>query len=396
MELFALAAGLFWMALALDRTRGWPAEMVLPRDVGSDHAPEPTGVVAVVPARNEAEMLGRTLPALLGQEGLAGVVLVDDASEDRTAEVAHEIASSSGWADRVRIVGAGPAPQGWAGKVWALARGIETLGDDPALAGRTWLLLADADIELRPGSVWSLVRQAEKGYDLVSVMARLRAESFWERLLVPSFVYFFQLLYPFRRVAKPESRVAAAAGGCVLVRRETLRATGGLASIRGAIIDDVALARSVAASGGRLWLGLDSGIRSLRPYPRLKDLWRMVSRSAYDQLGYRIALLGLALLALGLLFVAPPVLLAAGAVGTLTGDPGAWRTALWAGIAWLLQLRALLPSVRHHGVCPPWAAVLPLSSLLFGGMTLTSAWQHHSGRGARWRGRRIGGRQARE
>ncbi len=396
MELVALAGCLFWVALALDRARSWPAEMRLPRDSGAAAQAGGPAVVALIPARDEAALLPLTLPALLAQEELAAVVLVDDGSEDGTAEVASGLAASGGRAHRLRVIAASPTPPGWAGKVWAVACGLEAIASDPELSGCRWLLLTDADIEHRPGSVRALLGQARAGHDLVSVMARLRTRTLWERLLVPTFVFFFQLLYPFRKVADPDSSVAAAAGGCVLVRREALERAGGMASIRGAVIDDVALARSVAAAGGRLWLGLDPGIRSRRPYPRLADLWRMVSRSAYDQLGYRIGLLLLVLIGLGLLFVAPPIVLTAGVAGALTGEPGAWRTVLWAAAACALQVRSLRPAALHHGLSWPWAAVLPLSSLLFAVMTATSAWAHLSGRGVRWRGRRAGPARASE
>ncbi len=387
-ELLALAGCLFWVAVTLDRSRAWPREMRLPVAPGADAGRRPP-VVALIPARNEAAQLPRTLPPLLAQEELAAVVLVDDGSEDGTSRVARELAAAAGRAHRLRVVAASPTPPGWAGKVWALACGLEAVATDPGLSASPWLLLTDADIEHRPGSVRSLLEQAGADYDLVSVMARLRTESLWERLLAPTFVFFFQLLYPFRKVADARSGIAAAAGGCVLVRRPALERAGGMASIAGAIIDDVALARSVAAAGGRLWLGLDPGIRSLRSYPRLADLWQMVARSAFDQLGYRFGLLMLVLLGLGLFCVAPPLLLALGAVGALAGEPSAWRAALWAAAAWALELRALRPAVQHHGLSWPYALVLPVSSLLFGAMTAASAWAHLSGRGTLWRGRRI-------
>ena len=390
MELFALAMALFWVALTLSRARSWPAEMILEPESRAA-SPHRRGVVAVIPARNEALTLARTLPPLLAQPELARIVVVDDASEDGTAQVARAAAAAAGRAELVRVIRSPPPPEGWSGKVWALASGLAAVESEPSLAQVRWLLFTDADILHRAGSVASLVARAGSERDLVSVMARLRTESFWERLLVPTFVYFFQLLYPFRRVADPGSRVAAAAGGCVLVRREILRAAGGLGSIAGALIDDVALARAVAAAGGRLWLGLDAGIRSLRPYPRLADLWRMAARSAYDQLGYRPDLLILVIVGLGLFFVAPPLLAATGVLGALAGDESAWRTALWAAFALALEARALRPAAAHHGLGWPWAFVLPLSSLLFGAMTLGSAWAHYSGRGVSWRGRRIGG-----
>ena len=390
LEVLAAVGCLFWICLALSRVRAWPAEMRLP--VGDRPPDEPRlSVVAVVPARNEAALLGRTLPSLLRQRALKSVILVDDDSEDATAELAREIARADAPPDKLRVVAAGPAPARGAGKVHALERGIEaassSMGEDD------WLLLTDADIEHRAGSVRALLERAGDGYDLVSVMARLRAESFWERLLVPTFVYFFQLLYPFRSVAEPGSGVAAAAGGCVLLRRSVLERAGGVAAIRGAVIDDVALAKVVAAAGGRLWLGLDAGIRSLRPYDRLGDLWSMVARSAYDQLGYRLVLLVPVLLGLAIFFVAPPLYAIGGVVAAISGASIGWRLSLWGLVALALQWRALLPVVRHHGLAARYALVLPVSSLLFGAMTISSAWHHHAGRAIAWRGRDVPRRQ---
>jgi hopene-associated glycosyltransferase HpnB len=261
-------------------------------------------------------------------------------------------------------------------------------------AGPEWLLFSDADIEHRPGSVGALLERAGVGtggdtFDLVSVMARLRADTFWERLLIPAFVFFFQLLYPFRRVQDPGSRVAAAAGGCVLIRRQMLEDSGGLEGISGALIDDVALARQVKRAGGRLWLGFDPGIRSLRPYDRLAQIWRMVARSAFDQLHYRFDLLILVLLGLLLLVVSPPLIAAAGAWQTVTGaaSASAHRALVWAALAWGLEALALLPSVRHHRVAPVFALGLPLAAVFYGLMTAGSAWSHLTGRGTQWKGR---------
>jgi hopene-associated glycosyltransferase HpnB len=333
-------------------------------------------------------MVGQTLPTLLAQPEVELVVLVDDGSGDGTAEAAREAARTGGWEDRVRVVEASPTPEGWAGKVNAMACGLAVLEGEGA-AGE-WLLFTDADIAHRQGTIAGLLARADEGeYDQVSIMARLRVESLWERLLVPTFVFFFQLLYPFRQVARGET--AAAAGGCVLLRHEALERAGGLASIAGAVIDDVALARSVAGAGGRLWLGLDPGVRSLRPYPHLADLWRMVARSAYDQLGYRLDLLLAVLAGLALFFVGPAALLAYAVAGIVGGQSGSVWLAVTTAAALVLQFRLLLPSVRYHGLSATWAKALPVSSLLFGAMTVSSAWAHYSGRGVSWRGRKAGG-----
>jgi hopene-associated glycosyltransferase HpnB len=387
LEILALAALVFWVVLSLDRSRSWPSSLRLP-EVDTTPAGGVPEVVAVVPARNEAELVGESLPTLLAQDELAAVILVDDNSADGTTDAAERVARGAGHEERLLVVPASPTPAGWAGKVHAMACGVRAVQAEPRLRECEWLLFTDADIAHRPGSVAGLLGRAREGdYDLVSIMARLRAGSAWEKLLVPTFVYFFQLLYPFRQVVR--GKRAAAAGGCVLLGRESLTRAGGLESIAEAVIDDVGLARSIAAVDGRLWLGLDAGIRSLRPYPRLADLWRMVARSAYDQLGYHPALLLGTLVGLALLFAGPALLLVVAGFEASAGESAssARRALLWCALALALQVRQLLPSVRHHRLSSAWAAVLPLSSTLFGAMTLSSAWAHYSGRGVSWRGR---------
>lgn len=404
--LLALLPLAFWLALTLDRRRVWPWECALDPDAVLEAPAVPTRVTVVVPARDEAAVLPETLPALLTQELLQEVrgteiqvVLVDDGSTDGTAELARRVADEAGLSRRLRVLRALPTPEGWTGKVHALACGVE--GATSEGAASEWLLFTDADIRHRPGSLTALLAKATEGpYDLVSVMARLHAETFWERLLIPPFVFYFQLLYPFRQVASPRSKVAAAAGGCVLVRRTALEAAGGVASIRDAVIDDVSLAQRVAAAGGRTWLGLDPGIVSVRPYRGLGELWRMVARSAFVQLRHRWDLLVAVLVGLALFVVSPPFV-AAIAAGTLVGgavggagngsggdSEGSAALALIAALgAWALEARALWPAVRHHRVSGLWSWTLPFASILYGGMTASSAWSHLTGRGARWKGR---------
>jgi len=215
------------------------------------------------------------------------------------------------------------------------------------------------------------------------VMARLCSESFWERLLMPPFVYFFQLLYPFRRVSDPRSRVAAAAGGCVLVRSSLLERAGGLGAIHGEVIDDVALARRVKLAGGRCWLGFDPDVVSVRAYGGLGEITRMVARTAFNQLGYRYTLLAATLGFLGLFFAAPPLL---ALLGALTHQLGAAAAAL---ATWGLQALHFLPVVRHQRVPPAFALTLPLAAILYGYMTTISAWRHFSRAGVEWRGRPV-------
>jgi hopene-associated glycosyltransferase HpnB len=333
----------------------------------------------LVPARDEAAVLPATLPTLLGQRypGRLRVVLADDGSTDGTGEVARALAA--GAPVPLDVVAVPPRPPGWAGKVWAQDRALEAAGDAP------WLLLTDADIAHPPGSVAALVAAAlADRRDLLSLMARLRVATGWERLVVPAFVYFFAQLYPFRWVAS--GRVAAAAGGCVLLRRQALAAAGGFAAVRDAVIDDVALARAVHRAGGRLWLGLAGsedadGVTSVRPYPRLADLWQMVARSAYTQLRRSPALLAGTVAGLLLVYVAPVVTCLA---GLAAGSPVA---AVAGGVAWALMTASYLPQVRYSGLPAPLALTLPVAAVLYLLMTLDSARRHRQGRGATWKGR---------
>jgi hopene-associated glycosyltransferase HpnB len=391
-EGLALLPLVFWLVLTLDRGRRWPWVCYLPQEVRGPERRVDSEVVAVVPARDEAALLPATLPSLLSQGStLTKVILVDDGSTDGTARIARTIARETGQSERLEIVAAAPTPPGWSGKVWALAQGVAPMA--PA-ARPEWLLFTDADIEHRPGSVGALVARANgktesDRFDLVSVMARLRADTFWERLLIPPFVFFFQLLYPFHRVQDPRSRVAAAAGGCILIRRQVLEDSGGLEGIAAALIDDVALAKRVKRAGGRLWLGFDTGIRSLRPYERLDQFWRMVARSAYDQLHYRLDLLIVVLAGLLLLVASPPLIAFAAAWQTVPGPASlsVYRALLWAALAWALEALVLLPSVKHHRVPSVFAMGLPLAAVFYGLMTAGSAWSHLAGGGSRWKGR---------
>jgi hopene-associated glycosyltransferase HpnB len=356
-----------WLYLVLAHGGFWLFGQRLPAGVEPVAWPS---VVAVVPARDEAAILPDTLPSLLCQDypGDFRVLLVDDASTDGTADVARAAG------ELTVVTGHGPPP-GWTGKVAALATGVAAAGEPD------YLLFTDADIRHPPGSVRALVRAAGSGRDLVSLMARLRTDSGWERAIVPAFVYFFAQLYPFGRVNRP-GRTAAAAGGCVLVRREVLAAAGGLGSISGALIDDVALARVVKrAGGGRIWLGLSTEVASLRRYPRLADLWDMVARSAYTQLRYSPALLAGTVVGLALLYLVPPV-------GTIVGLAAGRPLTLVFGLAgWLLLAGSYLPMLHAYRLAPWWAPALPVIALLYAGMTVDSAWRHWRGRGGAWKGR---------
>ncbi|MDF3299296.1 glycosyltransferase [Streptomyces tropicalis] len=367
-----------WLWLLLGQGFFWRTDVRLPPR--ADPAPgDWPPVCVVVPARDEAAVLGASLPSLLGQDypGRAEVFLVDDGSSDGTGELARELARRHGGLP-LTVDTPGEPPAGWTGKLWAVRHGIAL-----ARARRPeYLLLTDADIAHAPDSLRTLVAAARTGdFDAVSQMARLRAESRWERLVVPAFVYFFAQLYPFRRIGRRGTRTAAAAGGCVLLRSETAERARIPEAIRHAVIDDVALARAVKDGGGHIWLGLAERADSVRPCPRLRDLWRMVSRSAYAQLRHHPLLLAGTVAGLALVYLAPPVTLVAGLAA------GSGPAALAGGTAWLVMAATYVPMLRYYR-CPLWLApLLPFTAFLYLLMTVDSAVQHHRGRGAAWKGR---------
>jgi hopene-associated glycosyltransferase HpnB len=338
-------------------------------------------VTVLIPARDEAETIGRVVRALARQGRDLEVVVVDDQSSDGTAEAAR---AAAGEALTLRVLAGAPLPVGWAGKLWALEQGLGHVA-------RPYVLLLDADIELAARFVPTLLRTArERDATLVSIMAELHCASFWERLLAPAFVYFFKLLYPFAASNDPRGRTAAAAGGCMLVRTDVLRAAGGFAAIRGALIDDCTLAGVLKRARPPIWLGLSHSVRSLRVYADLGDFWRMVSRSAFTQLRYSVLLLLLATALMVATLLAPVVGVALAAV---MGDA---RLATIAAGAWLALAAAYAPVVRFYRLPLAWAATLPLAGTLFLAMTWSSALQYWRGTRASWKSRtttrRPGGR----
>jgi hopene-associated glycosyltransferase HpnB len=382
-------AAVAWMYLLAAHGGYWRTDCRLPIG-GKRGEPGPAdwpSVVAVIPARDEAAILPETLPSLLGHQypGELSAVLVDDGSSDGTAAVAEALGSTSGVA--LKVIRGAALAEGWAGKVWAMAQGMAAAGECD------YLLFTDADIAFGPGTVTALVRAAvTDDRALVSQMALLRADTGWEKWIVPAFVYFFAQLYPFRRIGRPGSRTAAAAGGCMLVRRTVLAAAGGLEQIRDARIDDIALAQLLKRppAAARCWLGFTTDVRSRRPYPRLAELWGMVARSAYTQLRYSPPLLVAVVAGLAWLYLLPPVAGLAGlaALATGAGPAAAWCAA--AGlIGWFLQSVTYLPVLRLYRLSPVRAPGLPLAALLYAGMTADSARRYHAGRGGAWKGRTI-------
>lgn len=373
--LFALAALslAIWLYLLLGRGFFWCVRLPAPSRLPARWP----SVVAVVPARNEAAVVGEAVTSLLTQDypGRFSVVLVDDHSEDGTAAVARDAAARLGQSERLTVLGARPLPPGWTGKLWALAEGVRQVeegGDPPEL-----FLFTDADIAHHRRNLAELAARLEQEQrDLVSLMVLLRCQSWAERFLIPAFVFFFAMLYPFAWSNDPHRRTAAAAGGCVLLRRSAYRRIGGFAALKDALIDDCALARAVKASGGAIWLGLTRETRSLRPYPGIGDIWRMVARTAYAQLGYSPLLLAGTVLGLAVTYLVPPALVFAGGV-----------TASLAGAAWAAMSLAYLPMVRFYGLTPFWAPLLPAVALVYLAATIDSARRHWQGAGGEWKGR---------
>jgi hopene-associated glycosyltransferase HpnB len=377
-----------WLYLLFLHGRFWRCSERLDQRVIPTPARWPA-IAAVVPARDEEETIEAVLDSLLTQDypGPLSVTLVDDRSSDRTAALAA--AAGARHADRatLTILTGAPLPPGWAGKLWALKQGIEAA--TRANPDTAFVFLSDADIAHDPTTLRLLVGKAlADKRDLVSLMARLNCTTGWERLLIPAFIFFFQKLYPFPRANDDASRTAAAAGGCVLLRREALERIGGIGAIRGALIDDCTLARAIKTSGGGLWLGLAEGTRSLRVYRSLRPIWMMVARSAFTQLRYSAPLLLGTVLGMILIYLVPPLLLL-----TLPLHGSATAAALGA-LAWVLMAVAYLPTLRYHRLPPlqmlALALSLPVAAFLYLAMTVDSARQHWWGRGSRWKGRDYG------
>jgi len=372
-----------WIALLFAHGFFWWLSPRLDRPVGGrTRGGSDRSVVAVIPARNEADLLPKTLPTVLAQDypGPFRVTLVDDRSDDGTADVA--CASADRASVPLTILSGDPLPDGWSGKVWALHQGT-TSGEIP-----DFFWLTDADIAHEPWVLSALIDRAEADErDLVSVMAKLHVGSGWDRLLIPAFVYFFAKLYPFRRVNRHRRPRAAAAGGCVLVRRGALERAGGFAALRSALIDDCALARRIQESGGRLWLGFSDGVRSVRQYGGLGAVWEMVARSAYTELRYSPLLLAGTVFGMLWLYALPPAALVAGAMAGGWGAGGGWTTAAVGAGAWALMAGSFIPILRHHCVSAVVSPLLPIAGVLYTAMTLSSARRHALGQGGAWKGR---------
>lgn len=368
---------LTWFYLLLFHGRFWSAGPILaptrPRTLPA--------LDVVIPARDEADGIEAALRSLLAQDypGPLHITLVDDGSTDATGAIARSLARTL-TDDRLTVLDGAPRPEGWSGKLWAVSQGIAHTGTNGTAP---LLLLTDADIVHDPRHLATLAAKLETGFDMVSEMAELRCTSAAERALVPAFVFFFQLLYPFARVNDAADRTAAAAGGTILLRRTALDRIGGIASLRGALIDDVTLAARLKPHGP-IFLGHSALARSLRPYPQAVDIWRMVARTAYVQLRFSPLLLLGTVLGLALVWLAPPLL-------TLF----AHGTARWlAAAAWLGSALSYLPTLRRFHQSPFWAAALPGIACFYMAATIGSAIDHHRGRGVQWKNRAYKGANA--
>ena len=366
--LLALA---IWVHLLVARGGFWLARE---RDDGVFAAPARwPAVVAIVPARNEADVIARSIGSLLRQDypGPFRVVLVDDGSSDGTAAVAKALDGGR----RLDVISGSTLPAGWTGKLWALEQGIRHANAQGEAID--YFLLTDADIGHAPDNLGKLIARAEHdGRVMVSLMAELSCASWAERFLIPAFVYFFQMLYPFAWVARRDRRIAAAAGGCTLVQREALERAGGIAAIRSEIIDDCALARRLKGQGA-IWLGLTRRAASLRPYSGWLEIGRMISRSAYAQLGYSPLVLAGTIAAMILVYLVPPLL------ALLHDGP-----ARWLGLcAWLVMALTFQPMLRFYRQSPLWGLALPAIGAAYAFFTLQSAIDCWRGRGGLWKGR---------
>jgi len=368
-DLLAAAALATWMYLVFARGGFW-----LGRERDDGNPPRPAvlpQVAIVVPARNEADNIAQSVTSLLRQDYPAlSLVLVDDDSDDGTADVARRTAATR----ELTIVSSGTLPPRWTGKLWAVKQGIAAA---EATFAPKYLLLTDADIVHAPDTVSWLVAHAEaNALVLTSLTARWRCEGLPERVHIPAFIFFFQMLYPFAWVNRPDHPMAGAAGGCMLLRVDALRAAGGIDSIRDALIDDCALAKELKKQGP-IWLGLTNRVQSIRPYPHWDDIRRMVARSAYAQLGYSpLALIG-TIAGMTLSYLVPPfmALFASG-----------WAQ-LFGVIAWALMAIAFQPTLRFYRLSPLWGLALPAITFLFMLYTLDSAYQYAAGKGGSWKGR---------
>jgi hopene-associated glycosyltransferase HpnB len=378
-----IAAGvlslLIWAYLVLARGGFWRVSPASSRSISAESRAQANSVriAVIIPARDEADVVGLAIRSLLQQTGgnTLHIFLVDDASTDGTAQAAREAAISKGQEQNLTVVQGSPLPFGWSGKLWAMQQGIE----QAVKAAPDFFLFTDADIEHAPDSVATLVSIALAGpYDMASFMVKLHCQSVAEKLLIPAFVYFFFKLYPPAWISNPRRSEAGAAGGCILIRPAALEKAGGIAAIRQEVIDDCSLAARVKGAGGRLWLGASAGTLSIRPYEGFSGIGRMISRSAFNQLRHSNFLLALSIVGMAATYLLPPLLVFAG---------HHIAPAALGGAAWLLMVLTYWPVLRLYRLNPLWALALPVAAVFYVGATFHSAWKYWMGRGGEWKGR---------
>ena len=391
MLLIAWLSLLIWLVLLFARGGFWRAQPVLPLSESTVHAVGQAeiarrgawpAVVAVVPARNEVDVIGRAVASLLAQDyaGSFHLIVVDDHSTDGTADAAQAAARDAGLEDRLTVLTAEPLPAGWSGKVWAQSQGIEAI--DKLGLPAEYLLLTDADIGHPANTASQLVARAIlEDRDLVSLMVRLRVDTAWEKALIPAFVFFFAKLYPFAWVNDVNNATAGAAGGCMMVRRAALVEAGGIESIKGELIDDCSLASRIKFRNGKnaarpIRLDLAADSQSLRPYDDWREVWNMIARTAFTQLRYSAVLLAGTVIGMCVIYLAPPVL-------ALSMGARAWP----AWLAWVAMCCAYAPMLRYYGRSILWAPLLPLVALFYVSATVGSAVRFWRGKGGQWKAR---------
>jgi hopene-associated glycosyltransferase HpnB len=363
-------SSLIWVYLLIGRGRFWQVSSVsIEQKLLLMPAPR---VAVVVPARNEADVVGLTVRSLLEQDyaGRVRIFVVDDHSSDETVNVVREATADK--SEQLTISSAIPLPAGWTGKMWALSQGVQ----QAAQFAPDYFLFTDADVIHASDSIASLVARAQGGnFDLVSMMPRLRCSSLAERALIPAFVFFFLMLYPPEWVTNSMHKTAAADGGCVLVRAEALARIGGIAAIRNELIDDCALGREIKRKGS-VWLGLAQNTHSIRGYDGFSGIGRMISRTAFYQLRHSSWLLMATVLGMAITYLVPPVLVCFGGWAALSG-----------GTAWIMMSAAVWPTLRFYSRSPLWAPLLPAIALFYTGATVHSAVRYWLGHGGEWKGR---------
>lgn len=368
LSLLIIASLLIWLAILLLPWQAWLIRESFDSSLPAENvANQRQNVTVLIPARDEAEHIAQTLQSLSHQHVIKQVFLIDDQSTDGTVDRAQKSGLTN-----LRIIQGQPLPEGWSGKLWALEQGRREFEQNAD--STDWLLLLDADIKLKPSTVAGLLDVAERHQaSLASLMAQLRMQSFWEKLLIPSFIYFFKLLYPFALSNQGHAKVAAAAGGCILIKAKTLRDIGGFASLKSALIDDCTLAKKVRAQGEATWIGLTHSAISQREYHTLKEIWDMVARTAYSQLQFSPLILALCTVLMAISYLLPIALIV---------------NNHWLGwVIFTLMLISFIPTIKYYRLPLGWLVGLPVSGVLYLCMTWSSALRYYRGQRSQWKGR---------